>query len=503
MKKFVLIEDHAEKEDPTKELLYSLLINDVKASVPFLSKNTAEIIKGFFQNDFQKTLKDLDRLQKIWKALLVDAIHFLKINDKREREYFSKDKKKTTMDTDGAEAAAINSVYGIEELFGYFKQFSDFESILYGTDKYYRDHVTHPIKVWLIGQHILAKFGSTFSFSVGGKHIPVKDAKHADDSFEPPQDRVLDSLYISTAELSAMWAIIALTHDLGYPLEKVEKINDRLATMLNEFGKIGFSRSSFTFQTQHDHLVRVMLNLISSTVCTEASPDSNGKKSEIQKWATRVRTKYHTKFSKSWEMFDHGIVSSLLLLKSLTFFIESDLSTDIHSKLSGEDARQFTVRSEILHAIASHTTPKIYHLSANTLSFLLVLCDELQEWGRPRMTELRSGRLKSGAKTIEIEECSITSSDSSICCSILYDDEFTVEQQKEHAKRIFKAWHERLRPAVDDTKRIMHFRWKLKFKGNAIPWVFDLDTKREVFKQLECNGPEDGVSDKKPLYLYN
>ena len=37
-----------------------------------------------------------------------------------------------------------------------------------------------------------------------------------------------------------MWAIIALTHDLGYPLEKVEKINDRLELMLSEFGKIGF-----------------------------------------------------------------------------------------------------------------------------------------------------------------------------------------------------------------------------------------------------------------------
>ena len=291
--------------------------------------------------------------------MLVDAIHFLKINDKREREYFSKTRRKQPWTLMGAEAAAINSVYGIEELFGYFKQFSDFESILYGTDKYYRDHVTHPIKVWLIGQHILAKFGSTFSFSVGGKHIPVKDAKHADDSFEPPQDRVLDSLYISTAELSAMWAIIALTHDLGYPLEKVEKINDRLATMLNEFGKIGFSRSKFyvSDSTRSFSPCR-SVNLISSTVCTEASPDSNGKKSKIQKWATRVRTKYHTKFSKSWEMFDHGIVSSLLLLKSLTFFIESDLSTDIRSKLSGEDARQFTVRSEILHAISLSHHPE-------------------------------------------------------------------------------------------------------------------------------------------------
>ena len=332
----------------------------------------------------------------------------------------------------------------------------------------------------------------------------MRASDHADPNPEPPQDRFISSLYISTAELSAMWAIIALTHDLGYPLEKVEKINDRLELMLSEFGKIGFLRSSFTFQTQHDHMVRVMLDLISSIVCIKpgSQVEVDANKNILKEWATRLRTKYHTKFSKSWEMFDHGIVSSLLLLKSLTFFIESDLSSDSHSKLSGEDARQFTVRSEILHAIASHTTPKIYHLSANALAFLLVLCDELQEWGRPRMTELRSGRLKSGAEKVIIDYCTITPIESSISCSLHYDDKLSPPQQSENAKRVFKAWHERLRPAVDDTKRLMHFTWNLHFPGNVIPWVFDLNTKKDVFNQLQCHGPADGKSDKKPLYLY-
>lgn len=505
MNNFTLIEDGEEKGDPKDVPLFSPLSQDTKSFVPFVSGKTSDKIQGFFQKDkFATTLKNLDDLQTIWKLLLVDAIYFLKINDKREREYFEKSTIKTTMDTENAAKTAIDSVYGVEDLYKYFRRFAEFESTLYGSDKYYRDHVVHPLKVWLIGQHILKTFGDTFYSSIGGQHVPVHLADHADPNPDPPQDRYVDSLYISTAELSAMWAIVALTHDLGYPLEKVEKINDRLESMLSEFGNIGFSRSSFSFQTQHDHLVRVMLNLISSVVCEKpgSSPQADAKGNVIKEWATRIRTKFHTKFSKSWEMFDHGIVSSLLLLKSLTFFIESDLVSDNLSKLSGEDARQFTIRSEILHAIASHTTPKIYHLSANTLSFLLVLCDELQEWGRPRMTELRSGRLKSGADEVVIDACSISSDDSTISCSIHYTEEISASEQIEHARRSFKAWHERLRPAVDDTKRKMHFTWKLHFPNNVVPWVFDLDTHRDVFKQLDCHGPLDGKSDDQILQLY-
>jgi hypothetical protein len=148
------------------------LSQNAKSFVPFVSTSTSTKLQGFFHKDqFKTSLTDLDDLQTIWKILLVDAIYFLKINDKREREYFEKDNIKTTMDTDGASEAAINSVYGVEELFKYFKQFAYFESTLYGSDKYYRDHVIHPLKVWLIGQHILKEFGATFSLSVAGKHI--------------------------------------------------------------------------------------------------------------------------------------------------------------------------------------------------------------------------------------------------------------------------------------------------------------------------------------------
>jgi hypothetical protein len=496
-----LIENFEESDEPQNEPLFSPLIEDINSFIPFISSQTGDTIKGYFNKDnFKKTLSELSCLQDIWKRLLVDAIHFLKINDKREREYFYRKDNidyKTTMSTEGAKDAALYNVYGVEELHTYFKQFSDFESTLYGADKYYRDHVIHPLKVWLIGLHILKEYGEIFSLTVGGKHIDVKKANHADPKPEPPQDRSKEELYISTAEISALWTIIALTHDLGYPLEKVEKINDQLETMLSQFGKIAFSRSRFSFQTQHDHLIRFLLKLISSQVKPKPGMEDDNK------WVTRIRTKYHTKFAKSWEMFDHGIVSSLILLKSLTFFIESDFASDTYSTLSGEDVREFTIRSEILHAIASHTTPKIYHLAANNLSFLLVLCDELQEWGRPRMTELRSGSLKGSAQKVEIKECIINATESEITCYIKYDEEIDKNQQYNHAKRIFKKWHERLRPAVYDVDRKMRFIWEIEFKGNIRPWKFELDTNREVFQQMKCEGLIDGITDVKQIELYS
>ena len=58
------------------------------------------------------------------------------------------------MRSERADKTAEPNVYGINDLFEYFKQFSKFESTLYGADKYYRDHLVHPILVWIIGLHI-------------------------------------------------------------------------------------------------------------------------------------------------------------------------------------------------------------------------------------------------------------------------------------------------------------------------------------------------------------
>ncbi len=46
-------------------------------------------------------------------------------------------------------------VYGMDKLKEYHKNYIDFEGVLYGSDAYYRDHVFHVIRVWLLGIYLV------------------------------------------------------------------------------------------------------------------------------------------------------------------------------------------------------------------------------------------------------------------------------------------------------------------------------------------------------------
>ncbi|MCK4821120.1 hypothetical protein KA005_35475, partial [bacterium] len=169
-------------------------------------------------------------------------------------------------------------------------------------------------------------------------------------------------------------------HDIGYPLSKIEQINERARQTLRKQGLISEGDMRFTFRRQmlpfHDTIIRLMA---SNAV---ALP----KKGQ---YATHLQNKYYLKFLKSFDRLDHGIVSSLLMSKALVYFLESDLSHDTIKHLKIEEARQFLIRREILRAVASHTCPEIYHLKFNTLPFLLYIVDEVQCWGRPTLEELQ------------------------------------------------------------------------------------------------------------------
>lgn len=452
----------------------------------FLRKDTINDLKSFFiasnKDEVAENFNKISEFHSLWKQLLMDSIFFLRINDSRENAFWENPKdrqNKTTMSSGGIDSAVKTNVYGIEELFEYFKQFTKFESILYGADEHYRDHLLHPLNVWFIGLNILKKYGKSFRFCVNNG-VSIENVPNANVVWSETKD---SQQKVSIAELSAMWTITALTHDIGYPLEKVEKINDQLEKMLKKFGKIGFTRSRFNFEIQHDHLVRFLLNLISSV--TKQSVEATTEKS----WMTHLRTKYYTKFSKSWEAFDHGIVSSLILLKALTYFIESDYTSDLFDGLSKEDARQFAIRSEILHSIAAHTTPKIYHLTVHNLPFLLILCDELQEWSRPTFVEIREG-MNGKANEVTIEKLEIGDDKSTIICRINYAAQ-PFKEQCNYASCVCKSWFERFRPALFDKDRSITFEWEMKFGASTSkPWIFTLETSKGILNNYSFKGPD-------------
>ncbi|MHB1395060.1 MAG: hypothetical protein ACYCYE_18805, partial [Clostridia bacterium] len=369
----------------------------------YLHKDTLDKlddIKKELEEDVTKSFRAKSITTKIinaWTYILQDSIYNLKCYDSRENAYVTKKSNWRTENLD------LNNqfVFGLDRLQNYFIEFTEFESVLYGVDGNYRDHIVHVFRVWLLGVSLLYSNDPCLAMSI--------------------EDLEFDSLIkgkpsIREQEVFSMWAIIALCHDLGYPLEKAEKVNESVEKMYRHLGKISIQKFSAAFQLEHQFLNKFLLEFISSKLeCNKEKQeeialyndieskyndyfDGNLHQDEVNKffiqpklYHTAVQTKYFVKFAKSLEYYSHGIISCTILLKSLFFFLESDFNIQERTRLSFEDARQFFIRREIFRSIAAHTCPEVYHLKANTLPFLLILCDELQEWGRPRFDDLKAG----------------------------------------------------------------------------------------------------------------
>lgn len=394
--------------------LLQLLKN--KQNFSYLSDETREKLKKLRLTGNQYGFRYLhDLLLDLWPRVLTDAILQLL---KSSKDY---DTNNPEMDS-FFDAATL----GANELGDVLKGFSEFEGMMYGASpEHYRDHVAHSFRVWIIGQGILKK---CFRRKLSGFGT-------FDNEIKPK-------------EWESMWAIVALCHDIGYPLSKIEVINELARGTLRKQGLISEGDLRFTFRRQmlpfHDTIIKLMA---SKAV----------KLPGVHDYATHLQNKYYLKLFKSFDRLDHGIVSSFLVSKALVYFLESDFSHDGRKPLDEEDTRQFLIRREILRAIAAHTCPEIYHLQYNTLSFLLYMVDEIQCWGRPTLEELQHEATNIKEGYADIKKFSDTEVDIRIKTK---DTEWDENQQTQVLKQVLRL-RTMLRLAPD---RINYLNNKLCFE---------------------------------------
>lgn len=307
-----------------------------------------------------------EEIKEIWKIAIQKSIKCLRFFDTREpyMEYESK-----------------NPVaYGVEELSDYFEKYIKFESMLYGGGKYYRDHVIHVFRVWLLGlDTLLANEGEYL------KRIHIQS-----------------NYSVNALEKISIWSMIALTHDLGYPLEKAQGIIDQTKDMMKSFISNPTMSMDLSFNgiqnNMNDFVVRFIsskMNKVPSIISVNEAADekefddsSSGGTKTTNQYVARLQPKYYFKFQKSLEGYNHGILSTIILYKLLRYFLESDFNINEDYRFDEEESRQFYIRREILRTIASHTCHDIYHLDMLSFAFLLIVVDDAQEWGRKRISDL-------------------------------------------------------------------------------------------------------------------
>lgn len=461
----------------------------------FHSSETRTAMKKYIETLKEDKQGDRECAIQLWKELLIDAICLLKINDARERLY-SLGEKNIDEFSDNFEKIRNISSFGISSLEEYFNDFVEFEAVLY-TEKYYRDHIHHVIQVWGLGIGLL--------FCSEDKRISLKfseDIKYANRNFHKiGPDMALErgkedpetSKEISRTELWAMWTIISLCHDLGYPLEKASKINQKVKNIVAHFGCKDFIELNFKFDIPNTPLIEKFLKIISSktiednnktngmeqqNTCSKDTPHPEDK----GKYHTEVQQKYYDKFSKSLEEYRHGMFSGFLLFKVLVYFLETDFSPHKNT-ITAEDRRQFLIRREMLRAICCHTCPTIYHINLNTLSFLLILCDEIQEWNRPRFDDLYCTTEEDSAPRLRIKTFSTKEEVTTISISAKYDACLGTQYKMMEATVIskYKMFVYLLRSAKDDGNRKINFSWEIEFKDYTFKFIFDTEQQDMVF----------------------
>jgi hypothetical protein len=167
-----------------------------------------------------------DQLKALWKAMVGCAIVHLKSKDGREGKQHD----------DGD--------YGLDTLNEYFEKFSEFESFLFGSSDLYRDHLSHLFRVFLLGEYLLRNNAHC--------QIGFDDLRIGDDG----------KLGVtSTSEKEAMWCLMALTHDIGYPLQVFHDINSRLRDMVKLFD-VELASIATANPLLDDHVVRVLASKV-------------------------------------------------------------------------------------------------------------------------------------------------------------------------------------------------------------------------------------------------
>ena len=382
------------KEKEMSNLNDKDLLNDVIDAVDFHDKLKEELLeyigKEYLPDNLSYPLDDLtiddliaikktipdggsdlpyskvEILNVFWKNIIIKSIQCLRLFDVREPFY------------ENPEKTII--AYGIDNLDIYYKSYTKFESLLYGANANYRDHIFHVFRTWLIGLYVMIKH-----------EFHVTDIDGLKENWE-------NFGKVTTCEKISMWTIIAFCHDLGYPLEKSKDILRATQSMMQEIVTDSKITEDFSFGGTQVSINEYIVKFISTKMkfykkgIGKVIEGRKNRKKLVKYYNGRIQPKYYLKLTKSLEEFKHGIISAIIIYKTLLYFMESDFNLNDDYVYTADDARQFYVRREILRAIAAHTCPEIYSIKVTTFSSLLYVCDEIQNWDRKDWHELYSSQ---------------------------------------------------------------------------------------------------------------
>ena len=320
---------------------------------------------------------------------------------------------------------------GYDKLFKYFDAYVEFEELIFASDSFYRDHTLHCIWVYLLGEYLKRKeeFKELFQDSENDLRMInlmdelfqfselVSNHKEQYQQFKTIKGMV-EGIYNKDESLRC---IAALTHDLGYPLKKIEKINKSIKKVLPFFSVNDFDDFSFEYGNIQQEFAKKFIDFISRQTSVNLGfgledekqmetfkriliTDESGSPVSVNHEAWEALTKEerdaclsamhysHSFFAplssqfgywNDFEDYRHGIMSAFLLCKNVRAFqnIDYDVIKNDFRYNNPKELETIMAVNHILTSITNHTSEQFQITSLEIGSFLTFV-DELEEFSR-------------------------------------------------------------------------------------------------------------------------
>jgi len=224
---------------------------------------------------------------------------------------------------------------------------------------YQRDHVCHSLLTFLLGYYMILKLDL--------------------------QRSLFDFLF--------QWKLTALLHDIGYSLEIIDRISNEFFRMYEE----DILQRKYDFNSSQTRLLTKYLNLYT----IEGRQKRNTLdliNNRLRRWQIPLDVKDvftrmlgSRKFDDKMRRTDHGVVSSILVMKAIDEkyrIMNPDQISDPNDPWSFSNmTEQITnVCSAIfIHNLEANSL--VWNFTENPLATLLKISDALQCWGRPSAKE--------------------------------------------------------------------------------------------------------------------
>lgn len=299
---------------------------------------------------------------------------------------------------------------GNSKLFEFLNASAKFEDLLYGLESYYRDHTLHSLWVYLVGEFIMRtclKDKSSklnwYLFNDLERDVALKEASYPISLVEAARIKKDGLESKVNQKRDAIWCLMALCHDLGYSLSKLDRLNDRVKDVLEFIELPNFRGIGYSLDVEHQYNVTQLLDLMALDV--RIVPVSGYSKKEVKKKEDEKDSQYKARLLKAkdddllikcykddstyWrlcraiEQKQHGILSSYLIYKMLGIFADTWVRGPAEEwGIEKGEAIDTIIRGDILFAIAQHEFEFAHMSELSSLADILVLADELEEFSR-------------------------------------------------------------------------------------------------------------------------